>query len=179
MAKVLIYPRILGPSITTSFGSGFQKLITKIFKDVSGSQIPGMDLEFVDQMDGRRKYCQLKAGSNVVNRSDVETISQHFKTAQRLARTNHLEVDISDYMFCLLYGEDWQKNGNVKLIEQDYTVVVGQEFWQRFTGDKNFYRDLIGAIAEVARQYDMQDIILQTVSELAKDIQKKYPDLVE
>ena len=134
LAKVLVYPRVLGSSVTTSFGVGFQKLITSMFSSVSGSQIPGMDLEFVDQLDGRRKYCQLKAGPNIVNYNDVETISQHFKSAQRLARTNHLKVGISDYMLCLLYGEEWQKNGNVKLLERDYTVVIGKEFWHRFTG---------------------------------------------
>ena len=43
LAKVLIYPRTLGQSITTTFGAKFQKLIITFF-DVRGSQITGMDL---------------------------------------------------------------------------------------------------------------------------------------
>lgn len=178
LAKVLVYPRVLGYSITTSFGTSFQKLITTIFGSVSGSQVSGMDIEFVDQLDGRRKYCQLKAGPNIVNKDDVKTISDHFKSAQRLARTNNLDVKLSDYMFCLLYGEERQKNSFIRKIEEDYTVTIGQEFWHRFTGDENFYKDLVDAIAETANEYNMKRKINKVVSELAKDIRKHYPDLV-
>lgn len=179
LARVLVYPRVLGHSITTSFGMGFQKLMTDVFNDVSGSQISGMDIEFIDQLDGRRKYCQLKAGPNIVNKDDVKTITDHFKTAQRLARTNNLSVDISDYMLCLIYGEDHQKNSFIRKIEEDYVVVVGREFWHRFTGDEGFYTDLVNAIADIANEYDMKSKIDQVVLGLAEDIRAKYPDLVE
>ena len=45
-----------------------------------GSTTSGMDIEFTDQTDGRKKYCQLKAGPNTINADDVETIAGHFQS---------------------------------------------------------------------------------------------------
>lgn len=177
LARVLIYPRVLGTSITTSFGTGFQKLITKLFEGILGSQIPGIDLEFIDKTDGRKKYCQVKSGPNIVNYDDVKTIKDHFGSASRIARTNHLDVNVDDYLFCLLYGEPWQKNANIRLIEQAHTVVIGKEFWHRFTGDPDFYSDLVNSIGEVANEFNMKEKIKVVISELARDIKNKYPDL--
>lgn len=174
LAKVLIYPRALGTSITTSFGTGFQNFISKVFDGVFGSTTPGIDLEFIDKTDGRKKYCQIKAGPNVVNRDDVTTIKNHFKSAIMLARTNHLPVQIDDYLFCLLYGEVWQKNSFIKEIEEEYTVIIGQEFWYRFTGDKNFYSDLIESIGEVANEFDMKKTVKEVIKKLSKEIEDKY-----
>ena len=63
MAEALVLPRILGSSITTSFGSNVQKLISEIF-DGYGSTTSGIDIEFIDAIDDRKKYCQLKSGPN-------------------------------------------------------------------------------------------------------------------
>jgi len=56
LAKALVYPRVLGTSINTSFGSNIQFLITGL-KEItsSGSAVPGIDIEFRDAIDGRRK----------------------------------------------------------------------------------------------------------------------------
>lgn len=179
LAKVLIYPRALGTSITTSFGQRFQSFITKYFKDTFGSSIPGIDIEFTDKVDGRKKYCQLKAGPNVVNHDDVTSVKNHFSEAKRRARTNSLDVGVNDYMFCLLYGEKWEWNGFVKQINSEYVVVSGKEFWHRFTGDPDFYSDLIQAIGEVAKEYNMKETIDRVVNELAEEIKKAYPEAVE
>lgn len=62
LAKALIYPRILGTSINTSFGQNIQIFISGL-AEVAGnaSGIDGIDIEFIDALDGRRKYCQCKA----------------------------------------------------------------------------------------------------------------------
>ena len=54
------------------------------------STTTGIDIEFVDQIDGRRKYCQIKAGPNCINKDDITTILHHFDAIRRLARTNGL-----------------------------------------------------------------------------------------
>ena len=179
LAEVLVYPRVLGSSITTSFGSQLQKFITTVFGDVTGSQIQGLDIEFIDQIDGRRKYCQLKAGPNVINKDDVKTISDHFATAKRLAIANNLDVNLSDYILCLLYGEKHQKNANIKQIEKDYKVFIGTEFWYRLTGDTDFYKDLIESIGQVAKDCNLEQKINKVLDKLAEDIRRQYPDLVE
>src|SRR3989338_4262786 len=79
LAKALIYPRILGTSITTSFGQNLQNVAPNIFKSVLGSTTSGIDVEFTDHIDGRKKYCQIKSGPNTLNKDDVETIVNHFR----------------------------------------------------------------------------------------------------
>ena len=80
LAKALVYPRILGTSINTSFGQNIQIFISSLAQ-VAGaaSGIDGMDIEFVDAIDGRRKYCQCKAGPQTINKDDIATILGHFK----------------------------------------------------------------------------------------------------
>lgn len=179
LAKVLVYPRALGTSINTSFGQRFQKFITKYFKDTFGSSIAGIDIEFIDKVDGRKKFCQLKAGPNVVNKDDVDSVMNHFGEAKRRARTNNMEVNIDDYMFCLLYGEKWEWNSFIKQINKDYVVVSGKDFWHRFTGDQDFYSDLIQAIGDVAKEYDMKEVIEEVTHKLAGEIKKAYPEAIE
>jgi hypothetical protein len=91
LAKVLVYPRALGSSINTSFGTRAQHLVTRLFDDTFGSAIPGIDIEFIDKTDNRKKYCQVKAGPNVINKDDVATIKGHFRALVNLAKTNHLD----------------------------------------------------------------------------------------
>tara|TARA_R110001592_G_scaffold53528_1_gene164106 strand:+ start:418 stop:663 length:246 start_codon:yes stop_codon:yes gene_type:complete len=72
-----------------------QKLISELFEGF-GSTTPGIDIEFIDSIDGRKKYCQLKSGPNTINHDDVETIFGHFKGTINLARTNNLNIGIND-----------------------------------------------------------------------------------
>ncbi|MBI2798454.1 restriction endonuclease [Candidatus Saccharibacteria bacterium] len=177
LAKALIYPRVLGSSINTSFGSRTQELITRLFSDTFGSTTPGIDIEFIDKIDKRKKYCQVKAGPNVINHDDVTTIKEHFQALTNLARTNHLSIQHNDLYVCLLYGEEAEKSQFFRKLEKDYTVVMGKDFWHRFTGDEDFYADLIKAFGEVANEIDMKELVDNVVNDLAKDIQSKYSDM--
>ena len=67
VAKALLYPRVLGTSITTSFGTNMQKFISDVLKNSFGSMVSGIDIEFTDALDGRRKYCQVKLGPITIN----------------------------------------------------------------------------------------------------------------
>lgn len=173
LAKALILPRVLGTSISTSFGQRTQSMITRLFGGVLGSQIDGMDIEFVDQLDGRKKYCQLKAGPNIINNDDVPGIKGKFQKARNLARQNQLQVDVSDYVFGLIYGEPEEVNSFILQVKADYTTYVGQEFWYHLTGDADFYEKLIEAIASVADEADGRALLQSTVGKLATDIAKR------
>lgn len=179
IAKALIYPRVLGTSINTSFGQRVQGLMTKIFEGITGSQIPGIDLEFTDKIDGRRKYCQLKAGPDVINHDDVESITNHFQKAARIGRTNNQPIQMTDYMFCLLYGEAGQENSFIKQLKKNYVVVMGQEFWHRFTGDPDFYQDLIHSMGEVAIEVNMKADLKKVIKKLSKEIEQKNNEMHE
>ena len=66
-------------------------------------------------------------------------------------------------------------NSFVKILAKDYEVCIGEEFWYRITGDKEFYYDLSKAMAEVSETLDSKDLVKETIEKLAKDIENKYP----
>lgn len=174
LAKALVYPRALGTSITTSFGALMQgQFITKVL-GAYGSSIAGIDIEFIDQLDGRKKYCQLKSGPNALNRDDVTTIKNHFKELQNRSRKNEGDVRIGDLVFCLIYGEKSEMNSFVKELGADYNIFIGKEFWQRFTGDEHFYRDLIISAGQIANDVDMKNVVEDVITDLSVKIDDKF-----
>ncbi|HBF4490486.1 TPA: restriction endonuclease [Clostridioides difficile] len=171
IAKALIYPRVLGTSINTSFGTNLQKFcITTL--DGFASTTSGIDIEFIDCIDGRRKFCQIKAGPNTINKDDVKTIIDHFSSVKRLARTNGLSLSYNDLIVGVFYGTENELNAHYKRINEEYPVVVGQDFWYRLTGDENFYFDLIDTIAQSALEEDCTVLLNDTISNLADEISK-------
>ncbi|MBR4757490.1 MAG: restriction endonuclease [Bacteroidaceae bacterium] len=176
LAKALVYPRVLGTSINTTFGTTLQSFITEIQSIVSnGSAIPGIDIEFVDAIDGRKKYCQCKAGPQTINHDDVDTILLHFKQFKGIARTNKLHVSDDDLVVGVLYGNPNKLSANYKTIATTYSVLCGAEFWEHLTGDKVFYHRLAKAFGEVVEEdnIDGSSLISQKVKEIAKEIETK------
>ncbi|MDN3691314.1 PmeII family type II restriction endonuclease [Chryseobacterium tructae] len=173
IARALVLPRILGSSINTSFGMRIQKLIGELFQGL-GSTTSGIDIEFIDALDGRRKYCQLKAGPNTINHDDITTVLNHFNGVRNLARTNNLTIGINDMIVGVVYGEESELSAHYKRISQSYPVIIGKEFWHRLTGKENFYFDLIDAIGDVALEVDGRHIVENTIEKLTYEIQEKY-----
>ena len=175
IAKSLIYPRALGTSITTTFGTQIQYFCNEVLKKyVSGSTTSGIDIEFTDAVDGRHKYCQVKAGPQTINKDDVTTIKNHFKSARNLGRTNDVKIKADDCFVGILYGTHDDLSANYKKIEDDYSVYIGQEFWYHVTGDSAFYYDLIDAFGEVAEETDGTDILKKAIAALASEIARRH-----
>lgn len=173
IAEALIFPRLLGSSITTSFGMKVQKLISTIFQGF-GSTTPGIDIEFIDALDGRKKYCQVKSGPNTINHDDVVTIFGHFQGTINLARTNNLPIGLNDLIVGVVYGETEELSAHYQRINQKYPVIVGREFWYRLTGKEDFYLDLINSLGEVALEIDGSEKLEFAISKLAKEIEEKF-----
>jgi hypothetical protein len=136
------------------------------------SIVSGIDIEFIDSFDSRRKYCQIKAGPQTVNIHDIATINGHFTAIRNLARTNQ-KLDINPSLDCgvgVLYGSFKELSPFYKRINNSYPVICGKEFWHRLTGDEDFYSDLSDAFAEAAIDVDGRDLIEETIRELAKKI---------
>jgi len=170
----LIYPRVLGTSITTTFGNQIQYFCSEVL-DGYGSRIPGLDLEFIDSVDKRRRYCQLKAGPNNLNKDDVEPMVAKFRSIINLGRTNRsTPLAFQDLVVAIAYGTEDQLNQNFRVLREKHhlTVLVGYDFWYRLTGDKNFYRDLTLAFARAAEELDTEGLIEKTVNALAKRLAK-------
>lgn len=137
------------------------------------SAITGMDIEYIDQVDGKRKYCQLKAGPTTINKDDIKTIEDHFKNLRNLARTNHLSITPNDPVVGVLYGSHRDMSTMYTTIEKDgYTVLSGEEFWQHLTGYKGLYLDLIKEAQKAAENSAMKqsiDQLLNTVKDNVKN----------
>lgn len=168
IAKAILYPRVLGTSITTSFGANMQDFASNVL-DGFGSTTPGIDIEFIDQVDGNRKYCQLKVGPDTINKDDVESIAGHFRSTINLGRANNLRLSLDDLIVGVMYGVPGDLNGNYKRITKQYhyPVIIGESFWHRLTGDQHFYLDLIQAIASVAIEADFSAELDEVVNVLA------------
>ncbi|HAE91469.1 MAG TPA: restriction endonuclease [Tissierella sp.] len=171
MAKALLYPRVLGTSISTTFGTQLQYFCNEVLSSYA-STTSGIDIEFLDAIDGRRKYCQIKSGPNTINHDDITTIFNHFTAIKNLARTNRM-TDFNPLFDCIIgvfYGTEDELNASYRTIARDYPVFIGQDFWHRLTGDKNFYFDLINAFAEVAVEMDSTELINNVLQELTQQI---------
>lgn len=173
IARALVLPRILGSSITTSFGMKVQSLISTLFQGL-GSTTVGIDIEFIDAIDGRKKYCQLKAGPNTINYDDVTTIVNHFDGVRNLARTNNLNVGINDMVVGVVYGDVSELSSHYRKISNHYPVHIGQDFWHRLTGKEDFYFELIDGIGEIALEVDASKVVENTIKKLASEIKEKY-----
>lgn len=173
IAKALIYPRILGTSITTIFGTHAQQMINELFSGMA-SIIPGIDLEFIDGVDGRRKYCQLKSGPNNINKGDITTIKDGFKGIRNLARTNGLALQFDDLIVGVLYGTPDDLSNHFVKISQHYPVFVGADFWHHLTGEADFYNQLISAIGEVALEVDGRERLEAAITALALEVEDAF-----
>jgi len=181
IAKALVYPRLLGSSINTSFGMNIQAMMVSIFSgfgnmSASGTIGEGLDLVFTDAVDGRKKYCQLKAGPNTINHHDVETVFGHFDSTRRLARTNSLDIRESDMIIGVIYGTPEELSSHYKRIDDRYPVYVGKEFWHRFTGDEDFYFDLIEAFGEIAKEANGTARLQEAVDRLAIELKAQLKE---
>lgn len=173
IAEALVLPRVLGSSINTSFGMRIQRMISEIFEGF-GSTTPGIDIEFVDAIDGQKKYCQLKSGPNTINYDDVKTIFGHFDGTRHLARTNNLNIGINDLVVGVIYGEPEELSSHYQKINQNYPVIIGKDFWHRLTGKPDFYFELIDSIGEVALEVDGTKVLEETIDSLSKELEEKF-----
>ena len=174
IAKALLYPRVLGTSITTSFGTNIQKFTNEVLSSF-GSTTSGIDIEFIDQISKNKIYCQLKSGPNTINKDDVETIAGHFKKVISLGRTNNLRITHDDMVVGIIYGDTDSQNGHYKRItnEYDYPIYIGKDFWHRLTGDESFYSDLINVIGEIAVEADFSEELESVIKELSESAEIK------
>ena len=170
IAKALYYPRILGTSINTSFGTRIQNMFV-VLQLAKGSLIKGMDIEFIDKIDGRKKWCQLKSGPNTINSEDVNPLLKKFTSVTNLARTNAINLNNSDLILGVLYGEESQLSQHYKKIDQQFPVIIGKEFWHRITGFPDFYNTLVSSLDTMILNLDMEDFFKKGYLILAKEIE--------
>jgi hypothetical protein len=169
IAKALYYPRVLGTSINTSFGTRIQNMFVEL-KLADGSLIKGIDIEFIDRIDNRKKWCQLKSGPNTINSEDVNPLLKKFSTVANLARTNQINLNNSDLILGVLYGTENQLSQHYKKIDEKHPVIIGVDFWHRITGFPNFYNKLVINLDKMILSLDTEQFFKKGYTELSKEI---------
>lgn len=150
-------------------------MISELFDGMMGSVVQGIDIEFIDAYDNRKKYCQLKSGPNTINKDDVKTIVDHFQSVQNLARTNNLDLRFDDMIVGVIYGDKNELSSHYRKIDKQYPVIVGKEFWYRLTGKENFYFEISNVIGQVALEIDDTQKLQETISKLSNEIREVFP----
>lgn len=171
VAKALYYPRVLGTSINTSFGTQIQNMFVDL-QIAEPSLIKGMDIEFVDKIDQRKKWCQLKSGPNTINSEDVKPLIRKFTDTINLARTNKAMKNIrnTDFIVGVLYGDFSELSMHYKRINEIHPVIIGQEFWHRITGFESIYEGLVNALHLSIMNLNTKDFINVGYERLAEEI---------
>ena len=171
VAKALFYPRVLGTSINTSFGTRIQNMFVEL-QIADGSLIPGMDIEFIDKRDNRKKWCQLKSGPNTINSEDVKPLIRKFTNTIQLARTNKAlkNINNTDFIVGVLYGESGELSMHYKEIDRFHPVIIGKDFWHMITGFPNFYNGLVASLQECINNLDTKEFITKGCNELTEEI---------
>jgi len=171
IAKALYFPRVLGTSINTSFGTRIQNMFVEL-KLADGSLIKGMDIEFIDKIDNRKKWCQLKSGPNTINSEDVNPLLKKFSTVANLARTNQINLNNSDLILGVLYGTENQLSQHYKKIDEKHPVIIGVEFWHRITGFPDFYTKLVINLDKMILSLDTEQFFKKGYTDLAEEIKE-------
>jgi Type II restriction endonuclease EcoO109I len=171
VAKALFLPRVLGTSINTSFGTRIQSMFVEL-GIAEGSLIKGMDIEFIDKLDGRKKWCQLKSGPNTINSEDVKPLIKKFSDTIQLARTNSAlkNINNSDFIVGVLYGSNSELSMHYKEIDKKHPVIIGQDFWHRITSFPNFYEKLVTELHKNIDNLDTKESINKGCNALTEEI---------
>lgn len=174
IAKAIVYPFTLGTSLSTSFGTKFQEfMVNKVSSTISGSLIDGIDIEYIDALDNRKKYCQLKSGPNTINKDDIKTIEDHFISLRNHANTNHVPINISDFVVGVLYGDENDLSNMYKQIQKDgYNVYAGEDLWYHITGIHGLYHDLIVKAQDAAKKSKMKCSVETLVKKVEDGVNK-------
>lgn len=178
VAKALYYPRVLGTSINTSFGTQIQNMFVDL-QIAEPSLIKGMDIEFIDKIENRKKWCQLKSGPNTINSEDVKPLIKKFTDTINLARTNKAMKNIrnTDFIVGVLYGNSSELSMHYKRINEIHPVLIGQDFWHRITGFETIYSYLVDSLHESILTLDTKNFINVGYEKLAAEI--KSSDLFD
>ena len=172
LAKTLVLPRVMGTSVTTSFGSKMQDFIVDNIEHAKGSGIPGIDIEFLDQtlVERPKIYCQVKAGPNTINSDDVTTIEGKFRKLRRKANQDKLKIGANSMIVGILYGSEEELSGSYKKIRDyhNYGVHIGKEFWEKLTGDETFYHKMEQRLQNQSKAINETTLIKSIITELSE-----------
>lgn len=87
----------------------------------------------------------------------------------------NLEVQFDDIVVGVLFGKYEALSMSYMVLEAQYPVWCGDDFWLHLTGDKSFYIHMLKAMGEVLDEGDFEgsELIQAKVKEIAEEIRQK------
>ena len=91
------------------------------------------------------------------------------------ARLDRLPLHVDDLIVGVLYGEEDSLSANYKVIGSHYPVYCGAAFWERLTGDRDFYNRLAKAFGQVVEEdgIDGSALLRVKIGEIAAEIRER------
>jgi hypothetical protein len=142
---------LLGAYLFSSEEELFGKFLEKLAIFVSGqtcggrkSGITGIDLEFSNE--GATYLVAVKSGPNWSNSSSMKTQKENFRTAVGVMRQNDRSLNVIP-VIGICYGRQ-------RTSHRDYMKIVGQNFWEFISGDRDLYTKIIEPLGFQAREHN-------------------------
>lgn len=170
LAKALVYPCIFDMVFETCDTHDAEPFVSQLQGIIGGaSDFDGIDFEFIDTVDGRHKYCLLKAGVESVDVDDLVTIFSHFKP---VVSQPGLDLHFEDLLVGVLFGREEDLCDFYMIIDSQYPVLCGKKFWKHLTGDSRFYARLHKAMVEVLdeEELEVRELIQAKIEQFVDEI---------
>ncbi len=137
----------ISSSEETIFGNCFFEPIAIAASGGEKSLAEGIDV-IVHDHDVNTVYAvAVKSGSSVFNADSKKRQEQNFIKASKLAQQ---AKEVYEPIIGYSYGKKkTSKNGNPKM----YKELAGKDFWEKLTGDSEFYIKIIGYMGTLPEQY--------------------------
>lgn len=166
LAKALIYPKVIETSINTCFEQNSQSFMSQLLQVIGEpSEINGIDFEYVDTIDGRRKYCLCK--SIIDAEKDLDEILCDCKKAMLAIDDKDWKNAIDDIVVVVPFGKKEELSEAYKIVATTYTVLCGAEFWEHLTGYSDFYNRMLAGFCMVL---DEEQICRDLVEEVIENL---------
>lgn len=118
----------------TIFGDAFVEPIALAVSGAKKSSAKGVDLEI--DTSTTYKAISVKSGPNVFNSSQVDQMNRQFDDLRK--RLDAYLRSIGKH-FDPILGASYGRKNSPPSAKRRYRLLTGQAFWQKLTGDPNFY----------------------------------------
>jgi len=82
-----------------------------------------------------------------------------------------MNLNNSDLILGVLYGEEMQLSQHYKKIDEQYPVIIGKEFWYRITGFSDFYEKLVNELDKMILHFETNNFFKEGYIALSKEIE--------
>lgn len=166
LAMALVYPKVIETSIKTCFEQNNQSFISQLSQIIGEtSEINGIDFEYVDAIDGRRKYCLCK--SIIDEEKDLVEILCDCKKAMHAIDDEDWMNAIDDIVVVVPFGKKEELPEAYNTIATTYTVLCGAEFWEHLTGYSDFYNRMLAGFCLVLDEEQIcRDLVEEVIDNL-------------